>query len=279
MRVSRRFLQSSFFVANSFLIPQAWAADFYGKAPPYAEPPPAYADWSGPFAYGTVGYGWMTGNTGFNGTDNIPGGTGSFVTLANTVGLPLGFNLSDGSIQGGGGIGIDKQFGQWIFEASTSWIFSGNGMAGGAAAPIDNIGDLIGINTQTTLNQYGTTELAVGYQFNKSVPLAGFLKVGVAYGDASHTDTIFATGPFINAVGGPFATQFNTTKTLFGPVVGAKLEYMITRQWIAGIDYEHIFWGSFDADTPFLTGGIGQSHTNLALDTVRFDLKYLLPIF
>jgi opacity protein-like surface antigen len=263
--------------AGVLSLSKAWGADIYGKAPEFS-PQPTYADWSGLSIFGTVGYGWFSGNTNYNATDNIPGGTGQQITFANTIGLPLSYDISDGNIQGGGGIGYDKQFGQLIVGVYTSWIFTGASASNGAAAPFDKIGDALAISTQTALEQYGTTQLELGWQPRKDLPLAAFIHGGIAYGDVSHTDTVTASGPLVNAFGGPFATQFNTTKTLFGPVAGAKLEYMITRQWIAAVDYEHVFWGSFDADVPLLNGGIAQSHTNVSEDALRLNIKYLLPL-
>jgi opacity protein-like surface antigen len=275
MKVTRSIWGATLLSASILSLSQAaWAADFYGKAP---EPvPQAYADWSGLSIFGTVGYGWFSGNTAYNATDNIPGGTGQQLTFANTIGLPLSYNIGEGALQGGGGIGLDKQFGQLIVGINTSWIFTGASAGANGAARFDNIGDTLSIQTQTALNQYGSTQFELGWQPRRDLPLAGFLHGGWAYADISHTDMISAQGPFINLLGGPFATEFNTTKTQFGPVVGAKLEYMITRQWIAGVDYEHVFFGSFDANVPLLNGSIAQSHTNISTDSVRVNIKYLI---
>jgi outer membrane immunogenic protein len=260
-------------------VPSGYAADFGG--PQYKEPPAQYANWTGFAVFGFVGYGHMDANTGFSGTDNL---SNLNINFANTIGLPLNYDMSGGGVLGGGGLSFDWQTGQWIFGANTQWTFLGLSQSANGVASLDTSlcgpggcgafgGNKATLATTAAIKQYGTTQLEVGYIPVVGVPLAIFAHGGVAYGDISKSDAIGLSGPIINFFGGPFGSVYNYSETKFGPVVGAKIEYMLTTHWVAGVDYEHVFFGSLSNQEAGQFGTF-QSSTSLNLDVVKAEIKY-----
>lgn len=130
------------------------------------------------------------------------------------------FNTSGGLV--GGQIGYNWQTGPVVLgiESDIDWMnVKGNSAAAGGVCAADGGG-----SCQTQQSWLGTTRVRAGYAFDRWLP---YVTGGVAYGN-------------IQAVQ-PTGTSSNTN---VGWTAGAGVEYGITRNWSAKLEYLHIDLGT-----------------------------------
>ena len=160
---------------------------------------------------------------------------------------------SDGRVYGGVQGGFDYQFApNWVIgaEAEYSWLGSGNG---GVAFPA---GTVITGNT----DQIGSVTGRFGYTWG---PALLYAKGGYAWRDSPNIGVTFGGGAV------PFATTGNSQN---GYTVGAGLEYMLTQNWSAKLEYQYYNFGSttFTAGTPEILGARFRDDEH----TVKAGLNY-----
>jgi outer membrane immunogenic protein len=179
----------------------AQAADLYVKAPVVT-----MYDWSGIYVGANGGGGWA------NGTWSFPS-AGVFLPVHPTGGLA------------GGQIGINKQYGSWVW--GTELIGDWSGLTSHEVAPVN-------VDVTTKLHDLEALTGRLGYAFNNVLVYA---KSGGATGRLGAS---FSTGgAFVNA----------QTQRVYGGTVGAGIEYGLTPNWIIGVEYDYtrLFPGQYNA--------------------------------
>jgi outer membrane immunogenic protein len=210
----------------------ARAADMPARAPIYKAEPAAQT------------YDWTGFYLGINGgyarshsnwSDPAAGtDSGGFNTSGGTLGGQLGYNWQTGPVV----LGI---------ETDMNWInANGSSNAGGVCAADG------GGSCQTQQSWLGTTRARVGYAFDRWLP---YVTGGVAYGD------IRATQP-----------TGTSSSTQAGWAAGAGVEYGITRNWSAKLEYLHVDLGT----ATFMGAASGTSTLTVPIkdDLARVGLNY-----
>jgi outer membrane immunogenic protein len=217
------------------------------KAPPVAAP--MMYDWSGFYLGVNGGYGWG----------------GQCIELTGINGFSSAF--AEGCKDSGGGalggqVGYRWQAGQFVFgvEGQGDWTNIRNSRVSLNPA-------LTGETWKSTIDGIGLFTGQVGYAWNNVLLYA---KGGAAVGSQSF-------GLYNSASG---IGLFSTSRTRWGGVVGAGLEYGFAPNWSVGVEYDYLFRVS-DTNT-WLTPGLAPAVTSIAtntktdidLVTVRVNYKF-----
>ncbi len=220
---------------RKFLLP---AAALAAAAPAFAAdmaPPPVYPPavplftWNGLYLGNQLGYGW--------GTDTL------------TV-SPFGFgtNFSPNGIVGGGHVGYNFQFNQFV---------------GGLE------GDVEGTGIDRSFSPGGVL-------YSTSIPVQGSIRgrLGVAFDRA----LLYATGGaefagFDTSVNGfPGYDQHSTTRT--GWTIGGGIEYAVTNNWSVRAEYRYADFGHFSDATPNTFGFWSFVNHHETENAVRAGFSY-----
>ncbi|WP_051357073.1 outer membrane protein [Azorhizobium doebereinerae] len=207
----------------------ASAADLATKYPVKAVVPvvPVFS-WTGFYIGANVGYGWGNNNYDFR----------------TAAGVPYNYNIGGGDgWLGGGQIGYNYQFANNVVlgvEADIDWTGVGD-------TNTITVGPLANrTNTQgATLDYFGTIRARVGYAFDRWLP---YITGGAAWGRTSF-------GTYYGA---------DTASTNWGWTVGAGLEYAITNNFTAKIEYLYVD-----------LGGNNYIFPNLSTLDTSFDMSVL----
>ncbi len=198
--------------------------------------PPVYPAPQLPFNWGGFYFGINGGVAGgrSNWTDPAAGDAG-------------GFRLRGGGA--GGQFGYNWQGGPWVLglESDIDWMSlkGSSGTVGGVCA-VDG-----GASCSTQQNWLGTTRGRIGYAFDRWLP---FVTAGAAYGDVQANQ---ASG--------------SSDKTKLGWTAGGGLEYGITKNLSAKLEFLHIDLGT----ATFMGAGSGQTLSVPAKDNmVRAGVNY-----
>jgi outer membrane immunogenic protein len=217
----RRFLVSA--AALATMTGGALAADLPNeKGPPaFAPPPPPAFSWTGVYIGGQVGYQWGTSS---------PFG----VTVPGDVFAATEPGYNDQGIVGGAHIGYNWQVTQFVFGLE---------------------GDVEG--TSYRGSGVGTIPAGTGYDTSRANIEASIrARVGWAWDRV----LIYATGggayASINNTVGAFGAPptFSSTADRFGWTAGGGIEYAITNNWSARVEYRYTDYGSYDFDVAFAGG-------------------------
>jgi outer membrane immunogenic protein len=212
----------------------ALAAD-YGPPPPPVYAPPPYApqyyvpgyNWTGFYIGGNVGAGWATGS----GTATLftPAG-GIFSTTSEST------HSADGVI-GGGQIGYNWQFGNWV--AGIEADFDASGQKG------DNEGDACGqlrtgsctVSAHANINSFGTVRGRLGFTVGDNRWLI--------YGTGGYAwQNVSGSVDITTVLGTTNVLSISTTKSGFA--VGGGVEAALWGNWTGGIEYLYLSTGDFD---------------------------------
>ena len=226
------------------LLAPAAAADMaarpvYTKAPP----PPVAAV-----------YNWTGLYIGINGGGGVGSKCWDFVgtTLRGAAGpFPMGcHNVSGGTV--GGQIGYNWQSGAWVFgvEAQGNWA----GLSG------SNISQFNPLWTdRSRVDAFGLFTGRIGYAFNNVLL---YVKGGAAV-VADRYDSWVTLTPTTNG---------SASETRLGAAVGAGMEFGITPNWTAGLEYNHLFMGR--RDLTFTNGDIYRVRQDLDIATAKVNYKF-----
>lgn len=213
----------------------ARAADMPVKARSVA-PVPMY-NWTGFYAGGHIGGGWVTQNSKFLSTTGV---------ALDPVGTTYGTNRS--AFLGGGQLGYNYQIQNWVLGISGDFSWT--------HATVDTItnGSLVAgsvIHSQGKTDWYATLTGRVGYAFNNWLFYAkgGGAWVHDTYGG-------FAT------VAGATTTNGDVKSTRSGWTVGGGVEWGFWDRWTAFVEYDYI-----DVGTKTIT------FTSSAATTARYDIN------
>jgi outer membrane immunogenic protein len=193
-------------VAAAALGAPAFAADLpVRSAPPaFVAPVPVMFSWTGFYAGLDAGYGWNDS------------------TWRSVGAPPFGnFNTDGDGFVGGGHVGFNYQMNQFVIgiEGMINWAdIRGSALCAGAP----------GTSCRTKQDWIGDINLRAGFAIDRALIYA---TGGVAFTDYSFDQT---TAPTLSWGGG--------SRT--GWTIGVGLDYAITNNWIAGIQYKYYDFGS-----------------------------------
>jgi outer membrane immunogenic protein len=233
---------ASLFIAG----PQAQAADLPAKARPLPVAAAPVWSWTGLYIGAHVGGAWGTIESELN-----LGG----------LGAPIGgsFPIASGTINGflgGGQIGYNFQSGVVVFgiEADASW----SNLKGTTPC-------LVVISCHREVNALGTITGRLGFTADRALI---YVKGGGAWAHVEHTATI--------PIGPGFSLEAD--KTIWGWTVGAGVEYAITGNWSAKLEYNYMDFGTnslgFNAAIPGGPAFAFDVDTTTNIHAVKFGINY-----
>lgn len=193
-----------------------FAADMPVKAPPRAAAPDF--SWSGWYIGGNAGYGWARSQE----QEGLPFGAGYYLPLPTQ---PCSFlapskdcTHSLHGFVGGGQAGYNWQSGAWVYGVEAS--FSGAHIAG-----TETINYGAGPNTfSTKIESLFLATGRVGYALDRKL---FYVKAGYAGSRVGFT-----------ATGIPGSDIASVSAWHSGWTAGTGIEYAVTRNWIAGVEYD-----------------------------------------
>jgi outer membrane immunogenic protein len=216
--------------------------------PPRAFPPPAIYNWSGLYIGGNVGADLLADRITGAGTDAV----GTALTGA--------ANSSPVGIIGGGQIGANYQFSTWV--AGVEATFSGTNTSGSGRVT----------NTAGTTNSFtsapqwlATATGRIGYAANDWL---FYGKAGAAIMHTQYTETILGAG---GAAVGSSALNDNRT----GFVAGAGIEYALTDNVSARVEYDYFGFGSKTYNfAQVVAPSIVPASIRSSLNEITFGVNY-----
>jgi outer membrane immunogenic protein len=217
----------------------AIAADMPMRGPDLRAPSAIVAsNWAGFYVGGHAGYGWANG---------------SYLLNNGTFGETLTFDTD--SFLGGGQVGVQAQWGHWVFgiEGSYSWsdlVSTSNRTitpANLAIVDIKNIGTITG---------------RLGWAMDRWM---AYGKGGLAYARAHTFDTNTAAG-----------AMFDSRAWETGYTLGLGIEYLWLPNWTVGLEFDYYNFG-FDRALPAsagVTGTIGSSNADIYAVMARMNYMF-----
>jgi outer membrane immunogenic protein len=224
------------------LADSATAADMPTKA--YRSSAEVFS-WNGLYIGGHLGYGWSSNDW------RIAGGSFS----------PTPFDIGSGSTNGalgGAQVGVNWQSGPMVFglEADFSWA----DMSGQTCN--DVLAGGVSLICSSKVNRFGTITGRMGGAFDRVLL---YLKAGAAWARDTNTVTI---GAF----------ESSTSKSKWGWTAGAGVEYAITRNWAAKLEYDFLLFNAerYAFDVHFPTNGIPPFDADIKqrIHTVKLGFNY-----
>ena len=286
----------------------ATAADLGARIWPPAEPvykaaPAMMAvyNWSGFYVGGNIGYSWGKAETDVA----VPGFAidAATATTPVSVAIPGGAfseSLKPNGVIGGGQIGWNSQFRNWVFGLEADWQGSGqkdDRSRGDAFAftttggpPVFDIAGTSATSLEARLKWFGTVRGRVGYAWDG---LLVYGTGGLAYGkfNVSGVNTVAGTATCVGTVAEcgavPVVTPFSQTTSLSssknkaGWTLGAGVEgAAFAPNWTWKAEYLYVDFGKFDhsfataAVAPITTSGVITTSTRVTDHILRFGVNY-----
>jgi outer membrane immunogenic protein len=206
--------------ATAALSTAAMAADIPIEVPA-AIPVATFYNWTGFYVGVNLGYTWTRGDATYTGDAAFLGGPVA------TGFAPSGFGLDADGVIGGGQIGYNIQFNQFVLGVEADFQFAD---AQQSAAFTGAVGATsLTSSASTRLNWLGTVRGRVGVAFDRFLVYG---TGGFAYADIDVNGSIFGTG----ALGGlAWSGSGSTTRT--GWTLGAGVEWAFTQNITARLEY------------------------------------------
>jgi len=278
----------------------AMAADLGARIWPPAEPvykaaPAMMAiyNWTGFYAGGNIGYSWGKAETDVT----VPGftvlaATGGALVPVNIPGSAFSESLKPGGVIGGGQIGWNSQFRNWVLGLEADWQASGqkddrsrsDAFAFSVIGPPDfDVAGTSATSLEARLKWFGTVRGRIGYAWD-SVLVYG--TGGLAYGkfNVSGVNTVAGTATCVSpcgAVGSAVVTPFsqttalNSSKNKAGWTVGAGIEgAAFAPNWTWKAEYLYLDFGKFDHSFATANGGLIATSTQATDHVLRFGVNY-----
>jgi len=215
-------------VAACALATAASAADMPVPAAPAYYPPvyrPVIYDWTGIYVGGDVGGGWLN--------DVV-------TTTTATALMPAGAatRISAGGVVGGGQVGVNVQFSQVVVGFEATW--NASNLTGTQVTPSPLLANASEQSTSAA-TWYATATGRVGFALNDFLFYA---KGGAAWMRADYTQAVTVPG-------GVFTLQ-TLTDTRTGYTAGAGVEFGMTENLSAKLEYDYLGFGSRTYNFPNL---------------------------
>ena len=236
----------------------ALAADLSRPPPAYKAPPavvPVF-NWAGWYIGANAGYGWGSSTNPSIASDAFNFGPGSFSSLS-----PRGFI-------GGGQIGYN-----WLVNPSfllgLEADFQGADIkAAGTVSVSDAAGNLGTTSLSEKLDYLGTARVRAGLPVNNWLIYGSG---GLAYGNVK------STVGFVSTLGDDVAGAHSDTRV--GWAAGGGVNYLLTPNWIVGVDYLHYDLGHTTVTgtgVDPVTGGVDSitASQNVSGNVVRGVINY-----
>lgn len=243
MRMRNRMLTLTAALAGTMLAGATQAADLPRKAP-VAVVAAAPHNWSGFYIGAHVGAAWGTVEsslTKLSGYDHLAsnedmGGFNGF----GSGGFPISSHGINGFL-GGGQAGVNWQSGIVVFGVEGQF----------SAANIDGTTPcLVLAACSTKIDWVATLAGRFGLAIDKTL---WYVKGGAAWADSNYKFTL-----------GSFSTSASETR--FGVMFGTGVEYAVTSNWSAKIEYNYIDFGSDDIAFPLTYKGKSFGTANVDID-------------
>ncbi len=249
-------------VVASAIAGPAFAADLAVKAPVYKAPPPPTApifSWTGWYIGGNAGFGWGSStNPNFAADPADLSGVGTFLASPGGNVFP---NLRPKGFIGGGQIGYD-------WQANNNFVFGLVTDFQGADIKASGTNSAFGVTESLSqkLDFLGTGRARLGWAANNWL---FYGSGGVAYGDVHSTINLNDA-----ANGVLFSGAHSETRV--GWAAGGGVNYAITPNWIAGVDYLHYDLGHTNVTgvTAAVPGASLTASQTVGGDIVRGVLNY-----
>lgn len=243
----RRFLLAS--AGAAALAGSAVAADLPLRSPPppYVPPPPVFT-WTGLYAGASVGYAWANDHASIS----DPGILTTVVGDVVVPGVPavfVPFGLSPSGVIGGGQIGYNLQYNQWVLGLEGD--VSGLSLSQTRFAGFDSV--------RTQSNIQGSVRLRAGFALDRVLLYA---TGGAGFAGIENT---YSSGFGFDSIG----------RTRTGWTVGGGIEYAVTNNWSIRAEYRYSDFGHY---TDFLINsgaGIGaNAQHHLTQNQVEVGVNY-----
>ncbi|TCT04353.1 outer membrane protein [Aquabacter spiritensis] len=192
--------------------------------------------WTGFYIGGNVGWAWLNNELSVSPAFGIPP-TSISIGDANgfTGGLQAGYNWQ---FVNNVVLGIEADV-QWADLGSSSVVIV---PAGPFAAGVSS----------ASLDVYGTVRARLGYVFDRVLP---YVTGGLAWGTTDY-GSIYGV---------------DTSKTNWGWTVGGGVEYAITNNWTAKIEYQYI---DLEGSSYTIPGTLGSISADTQLNVVKLGVNY-----
>jgi outer membrane immunogenic protein len=241
----------------------ALAADL-GR-PAYKAPPPLPApvySWTGWYVGGNVGGHWGTDK--ITTTTDTGGGFGPAGAAAIDAASPT--SLHPDGVIGGVQAGYNWQVNSYLLglEADADWL-GGTASRTLTGIPVIATGDFMTNSAEATF--LATVRPRLGVIFDHALL---YVTGGLAIG------TVKTTGSF-GHFGGTVVISSSNTTTRTGWTIGGGLEYALTQNWSAKVEYLYVDLGSFDTLLPSSPAGAPDSttvHNKYTDNVARVGLNY-----
>ncbi len=263
-------------VALTTPISQLAAADLgNGPGRQYVEAPVVSKDWTGVYGGFLIGWGSADFETNTSTTVDFNGSESEGYSYT----VPFGFGSSGDAWNFGVQLGVDKQYGPFVFGAVADWSFMG--LEGGGTTDIGQ--ELQGtvadgfvapgeafLDHEFGIENLATARLRAGFLVNEWILAYG--TVGVAFGTIEGDFRVRGE----DVSGG--SLNFSTDDQRWGWTVGAGLEAKLTENIRAKVEYLYVDLGEAEYNVNLLSpGGEVFSHsgsTAIDLHLVRAGLAY-----
>lgn len=217
-------------------------AALMAAAPAQAQPFSQTARWSSLYFGGHAGYSWN--NAG--------------VTLLQNGFAPEAVSHDFSSFLGGGQIGLQQQFGTWVFGAEVS-------LSGGPNLESRRFSTVVADRTRSLdLSWLTLATLKLGYTFG---PGLLYVKGGYAIADIGVVNSVTSTGTTTGA-----SSRYSDGWTL-----GVGYDYALTQNWSLGLQYDYVSLAGGNRFAPSLGFGAGNHLVNDAdmhLLTARLNFRF-----
>lgn len=224
----------------SVALPAA-AADLPARAPAYAPVVAPITSWTGFYIGGNAGYGWGDQDVTLSGA----GTSGSI-------------GASASGFVGGGQIGYNWQAGNWVFGVEADIM--GSTAKDTVTSAITIAGIASTATVENKIDYLGTVRGRLGYAFGTWMP---YFTGGWAYAGGTSTATLTVPGV------GTFSASGSSSRT-DGWTVGGGVEWMVNRNWVAGVEYLYVNFGGESSTA----NGVTVSTSDLTVNVVRGRLSY-----
>lgn len=215
------------------------------RAPPIAAPVPVY-DWSGFYLGGNIGGAWDSGtstNTALNGTF-VSSGSGN-----------------NSGVIGGGQLGYN-------FMASPNFLLGVEADIQGTSLNATNY-SIDGTNSRSTkLDEFGTARGRAGITADNWL---FYGTGGFAWSHGTDTRTQIATVTSVPPIPAPGGTVESASNTRTGWTAGAGVEWGLTQNWTARVEYLYVDLGNATSVFPLSNR---QQTSNLTMNVARFGVNY-----
>ena len=235
----------AFSVAIIALAGSAFAADMPAKAPAYQAPVPMIYNWTGLYVGGQIGGVWAHDS-------------GSIVNPGIPVAINVPFAIDASGVIGGGHIGYNWQFGQWVLgvEGSADWTNLNKDSIVGVCP-------LFCAFTNTKSDWRGSARGRAGWAFDR------FLVYATGGWAVAHITNTYNTTPF----GGGFAS---ISRTQNGWTAGGGIDYAIDKNWSLLAEFRYSDFGKFtdQSSVAFFPATTVNHHVTEVQGQVGFSYKF-----